>query len=102
MNNNNNLVREHQAAKVAFKAKKLEWEKACKEQARALRESMGVNELSIKVGSLELDIVEAYDLHDKIKGDWDCDKSPLGICFYNKEDGAMDDCIFCHNPDERK
>lgn len=34
---------------------------------------------------------------------WDCPKSPTGHCVYHPEtDGALDDCIYCHQPDERK
>jgi hypothetical protein len=102
MINNDELVEKHNKAKAAFKAKKEEWEKVCKEQARALRETMGVNELSIEVGSLEVSIAEKYNLLDKLRGSWECPNSPLGKCFYEQDDGAMDDCIFCHEPDERK
>lgn len=36
-------------------------------------------------------------------GSWVCEKSPVEICGYNlKEDGAMDHCVFCGEPDERK
>lgn len=36
-------------------------------------------------------------------GDWDCEDSPLGVCVYNHiEDPALDDCLFCGGPDERK
>lgn len=36
---------------------------------------------------------------------WTCDntKSPLGFCVYNHfEDRALDNCLFCHQPSERK
>ena len=34
---------------------------------------------------------------------WDCDKSPSGYCQYDElNDQAMDDCIHCHEPLERK
>ncbi len=34
---------------------------------------------------------------------WDCEKSPLGKCAYDFfEDPSRDDCIFCHDPQERK
>lgn len=36
-------------------------------------------------------------------GSWDCDKSPVGLCIYNHlDDPAMDNCIFCGEPHERK
>jgi hypothetical protein len=36
-------------------------------------------------------------------GDWKCEDSPIGICFYDSwEDPAWDDCLICGNPDERK
>lgn len=34
---------------------------------------------------------------------WDCEKSPVGWCVYNKEkDAAWDNCIFCGLAYERK
>ena len=34
---------------------------------------------------------------------WDCPKSPFGLCVYDHyEDGAHDNCLFCHGPEERK
>jgi hypothetical protein len=36
-------------------------------------------------------------------GDWDCDKSPFGLCTYHKiNDRVKDHCIFCGLPYERK
>ena len=33
---------------------------------------------------------------------WGC-PGPLGVCVYNQEkDSCYDDCLFCHQPDERK
>lgn len=38
-----------------------------------------------------------------ITWEWDCEKSPFGWCAYNhREDRAHDDCVFCHQPEERK
>lgn len=35
--------------------------------------------------------------------DWECEKSPLGFCVYDmNSDYKDDDCIYCHQPDERK
>lgn len=42
---------------------------------------------------------------DLILGDdWDCPSSPTGKCAYDRENdpGDCDDCIFCHQPEERK
>lgn len=34
---------------------------------------------------------------------WDCPDSPFGLCAYDHyDDPAHDDCIFCHEPSERK
>ena len=34
---------------------------------------------------------------------WQCEDSPVGLCVYDSiEDRAMDQCIFCGWPDERK
>lgn len=38
-----------------------------------------------------------------IFGDWDCDKSPIGTCVYDRvEDPACDCCVFCNEPDDRR
>jgi hypothetical protein len=35
---------------------------------------------------------------------WGCPESPFGWCAYHKykDPGRNDDCIFCHEPQERK
>lgn len=34
---------------------------------------------------------------------WECEESPFGYCVYDRlEDPVMDDCVFCHDPEERK
>lgn len=34
---------------------------------------------------------------------WDCPTSPIGTCVYDSyQDRAWDDCLFCHDPFERK
>ena len=34
---------------------------------------------------------------------WKCETSPCGMCVFDLvEDRHRDDCIFCHQPDERK
>lgn len=34
---------------------------------------------------------------------WECPTSPIGYCIYNGyEDRAFDNCLFCHEPHERK
>jgi hypothetical protein len=34
---------------------------------------------------------------------WECEQSPFGWCAYHRwEDQAHDDCLFCHQPSERK
>lgn len=34
---------------------------------------------------------------------WDCPESPFGYCAYHKfDDRAWDNCLFCHQPYERK
>ena len=45
-----------------------------------------VNELKIQIG---------YEVCDDIN-------NPYSVCIYREDDTAMDSCIFCHQPDERK
>lgn len=34
---------------------------------------------------------------------WDCAESPTGKCVYDQDEDSMhDDCIFCHDPEERQ
>ena len=34
---------------------------------------------------------------------WDCEESPVMLCIYDSNrDPAMDECVFCGLPDERK
>ena len=34
---------------------------------------------------------------------WDCEESPVMLCIYDSNrDPAMDECIFCGEPDQRK
>lgn len=46
--------------------------------------------------------VIALDPSEYDIGDWACDSSPIGICVYHIDDTCQDDCIYCHDPDERK
>lgn len=32
---------------------------------------------------------------------WGC-HGPLGVCVFGEEDSCQDDCLFCHQPVERK
>jgi len=44
--------------------------------------------------------VSAFSL---ILGTWPCPDSPTKFCIYNSlEDPCHDDCIICHDPEERK
>lgn len=46
---------------------------------------------------------EQYPTRYEIDTFWGCSKSPFGWCCYNHfEDRGHDDCIFCHEPQERK
>lgn len=45
----------------------------------------------------------SVDADDLYLGYWECPDSPTGRCIYNdKEDPEHDDCLFCHDPSERK
>jgi len=42
-------------------------------------------------------------MYQVISREWKCTKSPIGYCVYDVvEDPVHDDCIFCHDPEERK
>ena len=41
--------------------------------------------------------------HHMIIGSWECPTSPVGFCIYDVDaDDCMDDCLYCHEPSERK
>lgn len=95
---NQELIKKYKQAKLDFKAKKAEWEQACRVHNRELREKMGVNDLSIQVGSLELETLERFDLLNKRRGDKNCEKSPFEVCFYKPKSDRLYEycCLFCH------
>ncbi len=50
---------------------------------------------------------EALGRDDDVEGgdQWECEnkENPIGMCVYDgHEDPAWDDCLFCHEPFERK
>jgi len=53
-------------------------------------------------------VAEGRELADdaqwfRVNGAWECPDSPFGFCMYHIiHDRAMDDCVFCHEPYERK
>jgi len=41
--------------------------------------------------------------HDLLEGDWSCEGSPTELCVYDMSTEEQDDdCLFCHQPAERK
>lgn len=88
------------------------------EQERALRSQLGQVRRNYAATALHLvnenlpeDIGErgavtpfkAGDLEIPRDG-WECATSPIGICVYHPETdcGDCDDCLYCHQPYERK
>ncbi len=50
---------------------------------------------------VDSDIKEVYI--DPSFWGWDCPTSPFNKCVYNSvDDPCLDDCLFCHQPYERK
>lgn len=48
-------------------------------------------------------VVNIPDGHSMIIGSWECQTSPVGFCIYDVDaDECMDDCLYCHEPSERK
>lgn len=65
--------------------------------------------VSTKVYKAEYALREAlaqqYDLKAETLtlGHWECPDSPIKRCVYNQDvDPCCDDCIICHDPEERK
>lgn len=79
---------------------------AARTRVRVLREC--VYEAEAELRDLSRDLV-LHALPDDIRkgaietGSWECPTSPLQVCAYDVDnDPACDDCLFCHDPDERK
>lgn len=78
-----------------------------KEKIQILKEK--IEKLNEEKYRIELEIEEVvksaipgFGMWNTI-GTWDCENSPIGVCVYNHiEDPALDDCLFCGGPDERK
>lgn len=69
-----------------------------------MEEELDSLKFDIKQKKFDL-IFDATGLQESeiVIGEWDCDKSPIGVCVYDRvEDPACDYCVFCHQPDERK
>jgi hypothetical protein len=53
--------------------------------------------------AIVLEAMPGHDEHDIEIGSWECPTSPLKVCAYDREaDPCCDDCLFCHDPSERK
>lgn len=46
---------------------------------------------------------EYWAVEHAVPNMWECPDSPFGTCAYHRfEDKAWDNCLFCHDPYERK
>ncbi len=65
-----------------------------------------INKIKIEIDELVKEKYPDYNFelelaHGNIL--WECEESPIGTCLYNKfEDKSHNNCIFCHEPEERK
>jgi hypothetical protein len=74
-------------------------------RVHVLRECLSDAEGSLRdlERAIVLDAAPNHDEHDIQIGSWECPTSPLEVCAYDYEaDPCCDDCLFCHNPNERK
>ena len=61
--------------------------------------------MRIKAITVFLIKTESYniDIRNIDIGSWKCEGSPIGICFYDYiKDPALDNCLICGQPHERK
>jgi len=59
------------------------------------------------ISDIQLFLIQKHNIHiasfDLTIGSWKCKNSPIGICFYNRfDDPALDECLICGYPHERK
>ncbi len=79
-----------------------------KENAQVIKEKIEkLNEQKRKIEFEIEDIIQTsmpkFNSIWNTVGSWDCKNSPIGVCVYNHmEDPALDDCLYCGKPDERK
>lgn len=69
----------------------------------AIQQSIGQVERMIE--QLEMDVLRATGLSTDYLciGSHKCMQSPIELCVYDDmNDAAWDECIFCHDPHERK
>jgi hypothetical protein len=56
-----------------------------------------------KLHSELVELVNLPDGHGMIIGNWECPTSPIGFCIYDIDaDNGIEDCLYCHEPSERK
>lgn len=72
-----------------------------KDQIKLRRKNiLSINNEIIEIAISKMD--NFYPIKHVI-GTWDCEKSPLDLCVYDRfEDNCLDECIFCGDPSERK
>ena len=74
-------------------------------RVRVLRECLSESEglLLDLERALVIDASPGHDADDIVIGSWECPTSPLEVCVYDCDaDPCHDDCLFCHDPSERK
>jgi hypothetical protein len=72
--------------------------------SKALNAAMSAHRTTVaRLENKVLDLVEIPVGHHIIIGSWECPTSPIGFCIYDVDaDECLDDCIYCHDPSERK
>lgn len=71
-----------------------------KKQIEALRKKK--SNLEYEIEELAKSMMPNFSIEHTL-GWWDCPVSPIGLCVYNHfEDRALDGCLFCNKPHERK
>ena len=60
-----------------------------------------IEELIVKTVQKDFPEIGSTDIHCPFF--WECEKSPFGWCVYDPvNDPAMDECLYCGDPYERK
>jgi len=65
---------------------------------------LAIAEIEFLKSKIVRNVFPEFDwMYQVISNEWECSTSPVGYCVYDiVEDPAHDDCIFCHDPEERK
>lgn len=79
-------------------------EKTMNSVTLSIKEKRGkISEINSEIHEIVKKLIPEHNGIFNTIGTWKCDESPIGLCYYDHgDDPALDHCLFCMLPDERK